>query len=115
MRVNEHKFCGLLGYTRSVRVLDLVGSIITIRGSGGQLWKRNTISPLVYNVLVVINNMIREIKHRRKSNEAMLCTETQFQKLCKTRKQGSSQKKEITREYKSYNGNQNKYKNKLLM
>lgn len=45
----------------------------------------------------------------------MLCTETQFQKLCKTRKQGSSQKKEITREYKSYNGNQNKYKNKLLM
>ena len=78
--------------------------------------ERNTISPLVYNVLVVINNMIREIKHIiRKSNKAMLCTETQFQKLCKTRKQDSSQKKEITREYKSYNGNQNKYKNKLLM
>jgi hypothetical protein len=35
MRVNVHTFCGLLGYTRSVRVLDLVGSIITIRGSGG--------------------------------------------------------------------------------
>ena len=42
--VIEHTFCGLLGYTRSVRVLDLVGSIITIRGSGGN-YGNATLSP----------------------------------------------------------------------
>ena len=45
MRVNEHKFCGLLGYTRSVRVLDLVGSIITIRGSGGNYGTQHYLPP----------------------------------------------------------------------
>ena len=45
MRVNEHKFCGLLGYTRSVRVLDLVGSIITIRGSGGNYGTQQYLPP----------------------------------------------------------------------
>ena len=55
MRVNEHKFCGLLGYTRSVRVLDLVGSIITIRGSGGN-YGNATVSWNYYHHTFVMGN-----------------------------------------------------------